>query len=70
MDTKFLDFAKRSGKKELLYPLLVIAATAAIISSAFGIALMTGLVPRPYLHASGPAFPPQSSMPVFADPAI
>lgn len=33
------------GRNGLLYPMLVIAAVSVIIFSAFGVALLTGLIP-------------------------
>src|SRR5579862_4792937 len=34
------------GRKGMLYPMLVVAAASVIIFSAFGVAMMTGLLPR------------------------
>lgn len=45
METRILG-KKLLGRNGLLYPMLVVAAVAVIIFSAFGVATMTGLLPR------------------------
>lgn len=45
METRILG-RKLLGRNGLLYPMLVVAAVAVIIFSAFGVATMTGLLPR------------------------
>ena len=45
METKVLA-KKIFGRNGILYPMLVIAAVSVIIFSAFGVATMTGLLPR------------------------
>ena len=45
METSLLN-RKLSNSNGLLYPMLVIAAVSVIIFSGFGVAMMTGLLPR------------------------
>lgn len=45
MQTKILR-KKVLGRNGMLYPMLVIAAVSVVIFSAFGVAMMTGLLPR------------------------
>ncbi|MBI4190139.1 MAG: glycine zipper 2TM domain-containing protein [Betaproteobacteria bacterium] len=45
METKAFG-KKLMGRNGLLYPMLVVAAISVIIFSAFGVAMMTGLLPR------------------------